>query len=172
MADSLTPSSVVNRLVAQPGRMLTGVPPFVFVMPEGWILDEAPGALAAIRLPEQVDGFWINALLSHDKVARSIDFESAAKVTWAKLQRSATNLVERGERLIRFGNLVVYVRGCEFASPDGSRTLAQMQALWFTPVTEGGKVVDLFQLVLTAPATAMPKFSGPILEMISTFRFV
>ena len=47
-----------------------------------------------------------------------------------------------------------------------------MQTLWFTPVSEGGKVVDLFQLVLTAPATAMPKFSGPILEMISTFRFV
>lgn len=171
MADSLTPAAVVNRLVAQPGRMLTGVPPFVFAMPEGWVLDEAPGALAALRLPDQVDGFWVNALLTHDKVARSVDFESAAKVTWGKLQRSTTNLVERGERMLRFGNLPVYVRGCEFSAADSDRTLAQMQAMWFAPVTEGGKVVDFFQLVLTAPVATMPACSGSILEMLSTFRF-
>jgi hypothetical protein len=172
MAEQLTSLSVMNRLVVQPSKMLTGVPPFVFTAPDGWVLDEAPGSLAVIRLPEEVDGFWVNALISHDKVARSVDFETAAKVTWAKQQKSVDDLTDRGERLMRFGNVVMYIRGAEFSAPKGGRRLAQLQALWFAPVTEGGKVVDFFQLVLTAPVEHMSKFSPAIIEMLSTFRFV
>jgi len=172
MGEQVTTADVVGRVVSQPGKMITGVPPFVFVMPKGWILDQAPGALCALRLSQEVDGFWVNALITHDKVARSVDFKSAAKVTWAKLQRSGvSNLVDRGERMMRFGNLPMYVRGCEFTPKDSDRALAQMHVQFFAPVTEGGKVVDFFQLVLTAPAGVMPTVAPAILELISTFRF-
>lgn len=170
MTEELTATGVASRVVAQPGKFIVGVPPFVFVMPKGWVLDVAPGALAVLRLGQQVDGFWVNALLSHDKVARGVDFKTAAKVTWAKLQRSGVeNLTDQGERMMRFGNLAVYVRGCDFETKG--RKLAQMHAIWFTPVTEGGKVVDMFQLVLTAPEGIMPAAAKSILETISTFRF-
>ena len=66
----------------------------------------------------------------------------------------------------------VYIRGAEFTGPKGGRKLAQLQALWFAPVTEGGKVVDFFQLVLTCPVEHMAVCTPPIMEMLSTFRFV
>lgn len=170
MEEELTVTGVASRVVAQPGKFIVGVPPFVFVMPKGWVLDAAPGALAVFRLGDQTDGFWVNALLNHDKVARAVDFKMAAKVTWAKLQRSGvTDLTDQGERMMRFGNLAVYVRGCEFTSND--RKLAQMHAIWFAPVEEGGKVVDMFQLVLTAPTSIMAAAAKSMLETVSTFRF-
>ena len=172
MAEQLTPLAVTNRLVVQPSDMLTAVPPFVFAVPNGWTLDEAPGALAVVRLPQEVDGFWVNAMLTHDKVARSVDFKVAAQITWAKLQRTTTDLTERGEKLMRFGDLPVYIRGAEFTGPKGGRKLAQLQALWFAPVTEGGKVVDFFQLVLTCPVEHMARSTPDIMELLSTFRFV
>lgn len=171
MAESTSPASVAERMVTYPGRMVRGVPPFAFVMPEGWVVDESPGALLALRLPEQQHGIWVHALLTHDTVARSVDFDAAAKVTWAKLQRSAEGLVERGERLVRFGRQVMYIRGCEFDAPRGEGTIAQLHALWFGPAEEGGKVVDFFQLVLTAPLATMPEHSKTVLAMLSTFRF-
>ena len=171
MGDTPTPAALFSRVVAQPGRLLTAVPSFVFAVPEGWVLDEAPSALAIIRLPEQVDGFWVNAILSHDKVARAVSLQKAAQVTWAKLQQTGVkNLVSKGEKGLVYGRTQIYVRGCEFTSPDG-RALAQMQGIWFAPVEEGGKTTDLFQLVLTAPVALMPKVTPPIVEMLSTFRF-
>ena len=171
MGDTPTPAAVFSRVVAQPGRLLTAVPPFVFALPEGWVLDEGPSALAIIRLPKEIDGFWVNAILSHDKVARAVSLQRAAQVTWAKLQQSGVkDLVPKGEKGLVFGSTQIYVRGCEFTSPD-DRALAQLQAIWFAPVTEGGKTVDLFQLVLTAPKELMPKVTAPIIEMLSTFRF-
>ena len=171
MSETSPSTSVAERVVTHPGRIIRGIPAFAFAMPEGWVIDESPGALFAMRLPTQENGFWVNALLTHDKVARSVDFDQAAKVTWGKLQRTTTDLVERGERLVRFGRQIMYVRGCEFTAKDGGQTLAQLHALWFAPVDEGGKVVDFFQLVLTCPVTTMPQHSKAILAMLSTFRF-
>lgn len=160
-----------QRIVTQPSATITGVPPFIFAAPSGWVIDQAPNALCVLRPPEPVDGFWVNALLNHDVVARSVDFDAAAKITWARLQRSAKHLTETGERLVRFGGLAVYVRGAEMDGPEGGR-LAQLHALWFGPTTGPGKTVDFFQLVLTAPVDAMEPHSKAILEMLSTFRFV
>lgn len=171
MSETPATPSVAERVITHPGRIIRGIPTFAFAMPQGWVIDESPGALFAMRLPAEQNGFWVNALLTHDKVARSVDFDQAAKVTWAKLQRSATNLTERGERLVRFGRQIMYVRGCEFTAKDGDRRLAQLHALWFAPVDEGGKVVDFFQLVLTCPVETMPEHSKTILAMLGTFRF-
>ena len=171
MADSTSSADLAKRVVTQPGRLIPGIPPFVFIVPEGWVLDEAPGSLAVLRSPVEIDGFWINAMLNHDRVARSVDFKVAAQVTWAKLNRTGMkDIKESGERMLRFGNMPVYVRGADFTAPDG-RSLSQMHAIWFAPTSDGGKVVDMFQLVLTAPSKDMPAVVEPILEMISTFRF-
>jgi hypothetical protein len=108
--------------------------------------------------------------LSHDKVARAVDFEQAAKITWSRLKRTSPEATANGERLMRFGSQVMYLRGVELTS--GERKLAQFHALFFAPVSEGGKTVDFFQFVLTAPVGAMSGLTKPYIEMLSTFRFV
>ncbi len=170
MATELSTADIAARAVVHPGKLIPGIPAFVFTVPLGWVLDEAPGALAVLRLPKEVDGFWVNAILSHDKVARSVDFESAAKATWARLKRASPDATQNGERLVRFGDQVMYVRGVELTAND--KKIAQLHALFFTPVSEGGKTVDFFQFVLTAPTAMMGGLVKPFMEALSTFRFV
>jgi hypothetical protein len=171
MPTNENPADALARAIVHPSQMLPGIPQFMFSVPLGWVLDEAPGALAVVRLPEQVDGFWVNAILSHDKVARSVDYKQAAQATWAKIQRSAKDVTEQGEKLVRFGNLVMYIRGAEMTSASGTR-VAQVHAQFFAPVSEGGKVVDFFQFNLSAPTSAASNLAKSFTEMLSTFRFL
>jgi hypothetical protein len=171
MADE-KPSELTARLVAQPSAMIPGIPPFVFSVPQGWLVDEAPSALAVVRLPEQVDGFWVNAILSHDRVARAVDFKKAAQITWAKLQRESPDVTSTFERLARFGTNTVYLRGSELTAPQSKRKLAQLHAMFFAPVTEGGKVVDFFQIVCTTPTELAERFGPHFIEIIGSFRFL
>jgi hypothetical protein len=166
------PSELTARLVAQPSAIIKGIPPFVLSVPQGWLVDEAPNALAVIRLPEQVDGFWINAILSHDRVARSMDFKQAAQITWTRLQRENPDVQSTFERLARFGTNTVYLRGSELTAPQSGRKIAQLHAMFFAPVDEGGKVVDFFQIVCTTPADLAEKYGAEFIEIIGSFRFM
>jgi hypothetical protein len=166
------PSDLTARLVAYPSDVIKPVPSFVFSVPKGWVVDEAPDALCVVRTPEQVDDFWVNVILSHDRVARAVDFKSAAQITWAKLQRDSSDAKTTFERLARFGTNVVYLRGAELTAPKTGRKLAQLHGLFFAPVTEGGKTVDFFQFVATSPLDVADRFGPAFVEIIGSFRFV
>jgi len=165
------PADLTARVVTQPGQIIRGIPSFLFSVPRGWELDEAPDALAVVRTPQEVDGFWVNAIISHDRVARAIDFEKAAKVTWARLKQSSPDATSSFEKMARFGTNVVYLRGAELTAPKSGRALGQLHALFFAPALDEGKTVDFFQVVATAPADRMEQFAAPFLEIIGSFRF-
>ncbi len=172
MTDELPPHLLAARVATHPSNLIPGIPRFVFSVPEGWVVDEAPGALCAVRRPDDADGFWANAIIRHDSVPREVDFERAAKATWAKLKREVPDAHDVGERLMRFGARVVYTRGVEMVGPGGRR-IAQLQALFFAPVTDTGKVVDFFQVVGTTIADEnTPKDMDAFIEIIASFRFV
>ncbi len=164
-----TPTS---RVVVYPSQMVRPIPGFVFAVPRGWVLDEAPDSLLVVRTPAEVDGFWVNAILSHDRVPRAVDFKQAAQVTFAKLKASTPDVKPTMERLARFGSNVVYLRGVEMAAPKTGRQLAQIHGLFFAPAEGEGKTVDFFQFIATAPAEHMGRFGGAFVEMLSSFRFV
>jgi hypothetical protein len=172
-ADPTPGTTPTGRIAVHPGEMIPGIPRFLFAVPEGWVIDEAPGMLCVVRQPVADDqGFWVNAIVRHDSVARSIDFERAAKITWVKLLRSNPDATDNGERIARFGDNVVYLRGVNLDGPNG-RPLAQIQSLFFAPVTEGGKLVDMFQIVGTSQRDETVQANmNAFIEMISSFRFV
>jgi len=166
--------TATSRVVAYPSKILKPIPSFVFSVPEGWVIDEAPDALAVIRTPRAVDDFWVNAILSHDRVPRTVDFKQAAQITFAKLKKGSPDTKVTMERLARFGANVVYLRGAEMQAPKSGRQLAQLHALFFAPVDKDdkGKTVDFFQFIATAPSDLMGRFGNAFVEMISTFKFV
>jgi len=172
MATLTKTSSVTARVVAQPSAIVPGIPPFVFSVPKGWVVDQAPGALAVIRSPEEVGGFWLNAILSHDKVARSVGFQEAAAFTWARLQKQCPDVEKSFEKFAQFEGRPVFLRGSEMTSPQSKRRLAQLQAIFFAPVTGPGKVVDFFQIVCTAPTELSSSIGPDMLELIGSFKFV
>ena len=123
--------------------------------------------------PQAVDGFWANAIVRHDKVPREVDFERAAKTTWAKLLNAPIPM--RGERA---SGWCVSTRQrrlrprCRSDGADG-RPLAQIQAMFFAPVTEGGKVVDFFQIIGTCLRNdSLQTNMDQIPAMIASFRFL
>ena len=161
-----------TRTVVYPSAEVPGVPAFVFAAPDGWVLDEAPDAICVVRSPEQVDDFWLNAVISHDRVARTVDLEQAAKATWARIVAESPSASVNMERIARFGDNVVYLRGVQLDAPKSGRPLAQLHALFFAPAAEGRATSDLFQIIATSPATVMGRIGAGLVEMIASFRFV
>lgn len=173
MADAKSKKASTPLIAEYPSATIPGIPRFVFAVPEGWVIDSAPGTLCVVRQAvADSDGFWVNAIIRHDTVARSVDFERVAKATWAKLKRSTPSAVDHGERIARFGDNVVYLRGVDLDGPMG-RPLSQVQGMFFAPVTGGGKLVDFFQIIGTAQRDGSVQANmNAFVEVISSFRFV
>jgi hypothetical protein len=175
MSDTATTPTVrpdTARAIVFPSTTVPGVPSFVFLGPEGWIVDEAPNALVVLRSPQEVEGFWLNAILTHDRVAASVGLDDAAKATWARVLGDTPNAKAEMERVARFGSNVVYLRGVELDAPQSGRKLAQIHAIFLAPKVDGRKTADLFQFIITTPAEVMPQLSADFVEMIASFRFV
>lgn len=159
------------QVVVYPSRAVRPVPSFMFAAPEGWVVDEAPGALLAVRASTPVGEFWDNALLTHERVAKAVDLQAAASVSWGRLKADAPTAEVQMERVAAFGDNVVYLRGVELDAPQSGKKLAQVHAIFFGPSADGDKTVDLFQLVITSTADNMEAIGRSIVPMIASFRF-
>ena len=167
-ADAATTS---YQVVVFPSRTVRPVPSFVFATPPGWVVDEAPGAVLAVRAEEAVDDFWSNALLIHDRVARAVDLQAAATASWGRLVADAPSATVKMERVARFGANVVYLRGVELDAAQSGRRLAQLHALFLAPSPDEAKTTDLFQFVATSTPEQMGVLGQLFVDMIATFRF-
>ena len=160
-----------HQVVVFPSRLVRSVPSFVFTTPAGWVVDEAPGAVLAVRAEAAVDDFWSNALLMHDRVARAVDLQAAATASWGRLAADAPSAHVRMERVAKFGDNVVYLRGVELDAAQSGRRLAQLHALFLAPAPADSKTSDLFQFVATSTADQMGAVGQLFVDMVATFRF-
>jgi hypothetical protein len=160
-----------GEVAVYPGSTLRPVPPFIFTVPRGWVLEEAPDALALVRTPEPVLDFWVNAVISTSRIGRAVDLRRAAALALARQQRRAPGLEVVEEKLGRFGDRITFLRAVQLPVPDRDHLLAQVQALFFPPVDDTGNVVDLFQIVGTCPREAFGTFAPIFVKLIESFRF-
>jgi hypothetical protein len=160
-----------ERTVVYPSAAVPVVPSFVFTGPDGWVVDEAPGALVVLRAPDAIDGYWPNAILRHNRVGSAYTLEDAAKATWDRAVRDSPGAKQSFERVARFGTNVAYLRGLSFDPSSGGK-LAQLHALFLAPRAEARKTADLFQFVITAPVATMQQSGQVFVDMVASFRFV
>ena len=172
MSQKTSASTTGYQVVVHPSATVRHVPSFVFAAPPGWVVDEAPGAVCVVRATEPVNEFWNNALLTHDRVAKAVDLQAAATASWGRLKTDAPSAATVMERVAKFGDNIVYLRGVELDAPQSGKQLAQIHALFFAPSPEDAKTVDLFQFVATSTADQMDTVGKSFVEMIATFRFV
>jgi hypothetical protein len=166
-----SPREDTERRVVYPNAAVPAVPAFVFTAPAGWTVDEAPGALVALRAPQRGDGTSLDAFLRHERIAAEVTLEDASKVTWARILRESADVKLSFERVARYGPHVAYVRGFSMGAPGGG-TVAELQALFLAPKADGRKTADLFQLAITGPADALRAHGAEFVDMVATFRFV
>jgi hypothetical protein len=155
-----------------PSQDIKPVPGFVFSVPKGWVLDEAPNALAVVRPPEPVDDFWVNVLITSDTVVRSLTIEKAAQITWDRLEKQQPTAAVKTERYARFRDRVTYLRTVDIQHQDGA-ALSQVQCLFFAPVDKDdvGKTVHMFQIVGTCLAAQLDRLGPDMVEIVASFRF-
>ena len=166
------PSQLTGRMAVFPSTAIKPTPGFVFSVPDGWVVDEAAGALTVVHPPHAEGDVWVNVMVSTDRVPRTLDFQDAARVTFARIKRATPDAEVKLEKMARFGSLIAYVRGVEMTSPRSGRRLAQVQAIFFGPAEGTGKTVDMFQVVGTCPAESAERYGPPFMEIIGSFRFV
>jgi hypothetical protein len=167
---SAVPRSDTDRRVVYPSAAVRSVPSFVFTGPDGWTVDEGPGAVVVLRSPQQADGSTLDAVLRHDRVAATVSLEDAAKATWARIQRASPDATLSFERVAAFGPNVAYLRGFSFGASGA--TIAGLHALLLAPTVDGRKTGDLFQLTMTGPAEALREHGQEFVDMVATFRFL
>jgi hypothetical protein len=160
-----------DRIAVYPSAQIRPIPGFVFSIPEGWVLDESPDALVVAHTPEAHDGFWVNAIVSHDRIARGVDLKKAAAITFERIKRQVKDVVIKQERMGKFGDRDTYLRAIQFVTADGTRQLAQIHGLSIAPTPEAGKVHDLFQIVGTCSLADVDTYGPKFVEIISSFRF-
>ena len=172
MEGATKPSQVTGRVAVFPSKAIKATPGFVVTVPPGWVLDEAPYALTVVRPREPEGDFWVNVMVTTDRVPRAVDFEQAARITFGRIKRACPDAEIKLEKMARFGSLITYLRGIEVTSPKSQRRLAQVHALFFAPVEGEGKTVDMFQVVATCPAESAGRYGARFIELIGSFRFV
>jgi hypothetical protein len=171
MATNTELSERTSRLAVQPGT-IRGVPAFVFSVPEGWVVDEMPNALAVVRPPEAIDGFWPNLMIRHIRLGAGVDLKLAAEATKAKLLKESPDATVTFERMARFGANVMHMRGLSVTSPQTQRRIAQLYGLCIAPKAESAKTVDLIQMVGSTPEESDDSPASAFIEIIGSFRFV
>ncbi len=173
-AGIIKPSEISARMAVFPSKAIRPTPAFVFTVPEGWVLDEAADALAVVHPAKPEGDFWVNAMVTTDRVPRAVDFKAAARITFARIKRECPDAEVKMEKMARFGSLIAYLRGIEATSPKSQRRVAQVHAVFFAPVEEDdkGKTVDMFQVVGTCPEETAGRYGPRFVEIISSFRFV
>lgn len=167
VSDAPSPNPTV---AVYPSAKLRPVPGFLFAVPAGWVTGEAPDALAVVRTPVAINDFWVNALISHDRVAAAVDLDAAAKVTSARIKKETPDATVGMERVARFGDNVVYLRGIQFTAKSG-RELAQIHGLFLAPAAADAVTHDVFQVIGTAPTEVMSTFGAVFVALIASFQF-
>jgi hypothetical protein len=156
-----------------PSPQLRAIPSFSFDIPDGWELDEATTAIAAVHPKEPVDGFWVNVLVNHSRVPAAVDLEHAAVITFRQVRRHDhdVNLVTERMGHLDNGRRDTYLRIVQTTAPDDGRPISQIHALFFAPRLPGARTADLFQIIGTVPNDAVDQYVPHIVGIVSSFRF-
>ena len=161
-----------DRIATFPSAALRAVPGFTFEVPDGWVVDESPDALAVVVVPQPVDGFWVNAIISTDRVHHQLDLRTAAASTLARLKNQCPDAEVKTERTAQFAGQETYLRVVQMTAPRTGRALAQTHGLVLTKLGPGAKTIDLFQIVGTCPAETFRQHGTRFVELIASFRLV
>ena len=160
-----------DAVVVYPSATLRPVPSFTIAVPQGWVVDEAPDAIGVLRTPEEVDGFWVNLLITADRIDRRLKLAHAASISLEQILAQSPDAKVLHDRLATDAGMSTYLRIMELTSPAGT-PLVQVQGLVAAPAEDGAKTRDLFQLMGTCPAGRVKQFGPVLVRAIASFKLV
>jgi hypothetical protein len=169
MADVMS-GSTTDHIAVFPSATLRPLPGFVFEVPIGWVLDEAPPAVAMLRTLERIDDFWPNVVVNCERVPAGLELRDAADAAFARLREQHPDLEVRAEKLGSIHGQPMYLRSLDVVSPEG-RALSQIRAMFLAPRSGEGNTADLFEIVGTCTTPTVDVVGPAIVSVLTSFRF-
>ncbi len=157
--------TMIAREIQVPGAEVTATPGFACTLPGGWGVQEAPGAVAAFS---PADGSAVSVLVSATRVDRDVDLRDVAVRSFARQRRAHPDLTIDSQRVGRFGDRVVYVRGVTVSDVD---PVAQVHGLFFGPTDDRRPTADVFSLVGSCPAAEIADYGPMFVDILASIDF-
>ena len=148
-----------------PGPEVAATPAFICSLPSGWRTQETPGALAAFTLPGAAG---VSVLVSVTRVGKDVDLRDVAVRSFAQQRRAHTSVTIDSQRVGRFGDRLVYVRGVTVTDTEST---AQIQGLFFGPAADDPPTADVFSLVGSCPARDISDYGPLFVDMLASISF-
>jgi hypothetical protein len=162
-----------------PSPEVSPTPAFVCSIPDGWEPHDAPGALAAFTLQGVTS---VSVRVSVTRVEKEIDLRDVAVKSFAHQRRAHQSVTIDSQRVGRFGNLVVYVRGVTIGDPTNNdptgsdptgdkEQTAQVQGLFFGPAGDQRSTADVFSLVGSCRASDIANYGPTFVDVLASITF-
>ena len=157
----------MQRAVHHPGPEAPGVPGFTLDVPAEWSAHEAPGAVLAVSRRNGDGGAAV--VVTTTRIDRGVGLRDVAVRSFAEHRRTHPGIVIDDQRVGRFGERVVYLRG--MTVPDARSPVAQVQALCFAPGGPERTTTDVVALTGSCPAAEIDEHGGVFVDMIASLSF-
>ena len=148
-----------------PGPEAPATPGFVCSIPEGWSAAEAPGAVVSFTPSDVAD---VSVLVTATRVAKEVDLRDVAVRSFAQQRQVNSEVTIDSQRVGRFGERVVYVRG---VTVPGDRPVAQVHGLFFGPAGDDRSTADVFSVVGSCPASVIADFGPAFVDILASISF-
>lgn len=155
-------------VVRVPSAAVPASPAFEVDLADGWTVEPAPGAVAALSPP---GGRGWSVVISSTRVAADDDLRAVAVRSFARQRAQHRTATIRSQRTGRFGDRLTYLR--EVSLPDTDRgSFAQLHALFFAPAVGAGPVRDVFSVVASCPDGQLGELGPAVVDLVASWRFV
>ena len=148
-----------------PGAEVRGTPAFRCLLPAGWAVGEAPGALLVMRPDGMTDA---SVLVSTSRVDATTDLRDVAVRSFARQRAQHPGLRLDSQRVGRFGDRITYVRG---VTVPGEPERSQIHALFFGPQLAGRVVADAVTVVGSCSADDIESYGPLFVDIVPSFEF-
>ena len=149
-----------------PGPHAPATPAFACTIPAGWHASEAAGAVASFA-PGASPG--VSVVVTATRVDKNVDLRDVAVRSFARLRRTQGGVTIDSQRVGRFGERIVYVRG---VTVPGEQPLSQVHGLFFGPAGDDRETADVFSLVGSCPASAIADHGPAFVSILASISFV
>lgn len=148
-----------------PGPGVSATPAFACSIPGGWAAQEGAGAVAVFRPADAPD---VSVAVSATRVGKGVDLRDVAVRSFARQRRDNAGVTIDSQRVGRFGDRVVYVRG---VTVPGDHSTSQVHGLFLGPSGEERSTVDVFSLVGSCPATDIADYGPAFVSILASISF-
>lgn len=155
--------------IRYPSNELPGPVAITMDVPDGWLVEAAPGVAFAAADPAETDGMHVNAVAATRRIPADMDIERVGELVAAEAASLEGCSITQAEP-VALGEREARLRTIKVSDPSRAENaaLCQMQLLCLVPLSEN--VADAVTITLSYPEGVSEGALEEYRELLSTVR--